>query len=171
MGEIGEIKVGEYVRTDEFFKDIVGYEGYYEISNYGTVKSKERYSTCCYGKQRFLKEKIIVPTPDKNGYLRIMLSKNKNKKRFYIHDLVAQMFLNDYNKEKVIHHIDYNNQNNYFKNLYICTRNEHTKLHNKTDRLIRELIEKNIVKFNKGKYYICENIQEQFKNMEYRLEV
>lgn len=84
-----------------------------------------------------------------------MLSKDKNKKRFYIHDLVAQAFLNDYNKEKIIHHIDYDNQNNYFKNFYICTRKEHTELHNKTDRLIRELIKKNLVKFIDGKYYVC----------------
>ena len=61
----------------EVWKDIVDYEDYYEISNYGKVRSKERYSNCCYGKQRLLKEKIIIPTPDKNGYLRIMLSKKQ----------------------------------------------------------------------------------------------
>lgn len=43
-------------------------------------------------------------------------------------------------KDKVIHHIDYNNQNNYYKNLYICDRKEHTTIHNLTDTLIRELI-------------------------------
>ena len=150
---MNKLEVGMY----EEFTDLVGYEGYYEISNFGTVRSKERYSGCCYGKQRLLKEKIIVPTPDKNGYLRIMLSKDKNKKRFYIHDLVAQAFLNDYSKEKVIHHIDYNNQNNHFNNLYMCTRSEHIKLHNKTDRLIRELIEKGIVKFDGGKYCVCKD--------------
>ena len=148
-----KLEVGMY----EEFKDIVGYEDYYEISNFGTVRSKERYSNCCYGKQRLLKEKIIVPTPDKNGYLRIMLSKNKDKKRFYIHELVAQAFLKDYIKGKIVHHIDYNNQNNYFKNLYVCTRSEHTEIHNKTDRLIKELIEKGIVKFDGDKYYVCKN--------------
>lgn len=148
-----KLEVGMY----EEFKDIVGYEDYYEISNYGTVRSKQRYSNCCYGKQRLLKEKIIVPTPDKNGYLRIMLSKDKNKKRFYIHELVAQTFLKDYEKEKIVHHIDYNNQNNYFNNLYVCTRSEHTELHNKTDRLIKELIDKELVKFDGGKYYVCKD--------------
>lgn len=149
-----KLEEGMYVRTDEEFRDIAGYEGYYEISNYGTVKSKERYSTCCFGKQRLLKEKIITPTQDKNGYLRIMLSKDKNKKRFYIHNLVSQAFLSNYSKDKIIHHIDYNKQNNYFKNLYMCTRGEHTELHNKTDKLIRKLIEKEIVKFDGGKYYV-----------------
>ena len=86
-----------------------------------------------------------------------MLSKYQSKKRFYIHDLVAQTFISNYNTEKIIHHIDYDNQNNYVGNLYLCTRKEHTELHNKTDRLIRELVKRNIVKFKDGKYYICSN--------------
>ena len=148
-----KLEVGMY----EEFKDIVGYEDYYEISNYGTVRSKQRYSDCCYGKQRVLKEKIIVPTPNKNGYLRIMLSKNKNKKRFYIHELVAQAFSSNYSKGKVVHHIDYDKQNNYVGNLYVCSRKEHITLHNKSYKLIKELIEKGIVKFDGGKYYVCKD--------------
>lgn len=148
-----KLEVGMY----EEFKDIVGYEDYYEISNYGTVRSKQRYSNCCYGKQRLLKEKIIVPTQDKNGYLRIMLSKNKNKKRFHIHELVARTFIDNYSEDKVVHHIDYNKQNNYVGNLYVCTRKEHITLHNKSYKLIKELIEKGIVKFDGGKYYVCKD--------------
>lgn len=83
-----------------------------------------------------------------------MLSKGKNKKRFYIHELVAQAFLDNYSKGQIIHHIDYDNQNNYFKNLYVCTRKEHTILHNRTDRLIRKLMEKDKVKFKDGEYYV-----------------
>ena len=140
---------------EKYGKILSGYENYYQISNYGRIKSKERYSPCCYGKKRLLKEKIIFPSPDKNGYLRIMLSKEKHKKRFYIHELVAQTFLDNYEKGKIIHHIDYDNQNNYYKNLYICTRKEHTTMHNLTDRLIKKLINKNIV-FENGEYKVKE---------------
>lgn len=84
-----------------------------------------------------------------------MLSKEKHKKRFYIHELVAQTFLDNYEKGKIIHHIDYDNQNNYYKNLYICTRKEHTTMHNLTDRLIKKLINKNIV-FENGEYKVKE---------------
>lgn len=143
------------IEVGEIWKDIKDYEEYYQISNYGNVKSKERYSDCCYGKQRLLKEKNVYPSPDKNGYLRIMLSKEKSKKRFYIHELVAQAFLDNYCKGQIIHHIDYDNQNNYYKNLYICSRKEHTTLHNKTDRLIRELIKADKVRFKDGEYYVC----------------
>lgn len=141
----------EEIKVGEIWRDIKGYENYYQVSNYGRIKSKERYSPCCYGKKRLLKEKIIYPSPDKNGYLKIMLSKEKYKKRFYIHELVAQAFLSNYDKGKVIHHIDYDNQNNYYKNLYVCTRKEHTTIHNLTDKLMRELINKNII-FDNGIY-------------------
>lgn len=150
------MKVGDY-KEDEIFKDVIGYEDCYQISNYGTVRSKERLSSCCYGKQRKIKEKIIYPSPDKCGYLRIMLCKNKNKKRFYIHELVAKAFCENYEKGKIIHHIDYNNQNNYYKNLYICDKKEHTTIHNLTDTLIRELIRNGNVKFDGGKYYVCKD--------------
>ena len=143
------------MKLEEEWKDIEGYEEYYQISNYGKIKSKQRFSNCCYGKQRLLKEKIIVPTPDKKGYLRIMLCKNGNKKRFYIHELVAKTFLDNYDETKIIHHIDYDNQNNNYKNLYICSRSEHTTLHNKTDKLIRKLIENNKIEFKDGEYYVC----------------
>lgn len=141
----------EGIKVGEIWRDIKGYENYYQVSNYGRIKSKERYSPCCYGKKRLLKEKIIYPGSDKNGYLKIMLSKEKYKKRFYIHELVAQAFLSNYDKGKVIHHIDYDNQNNYYKNLYVCTRKEHTTIHNLTDKLMRELINKNII-FDNGIY-------------------
>lgn len=144
------------MELEEVWKDITDYPNY-QISNYGRIKSKQRFSNCCYGKQRLLKEKIIVPTPDKKGYLRIMLCKNGNKKRFYIHKLVAKTFLDNYDETKIIHHIDYNNQNNNYKNLYICSRSEHTTLHNKTDKLIRKLIENNKIEFKDGEYYVCKN--------------
>ena len=142
------------IQVGELWKDIEGYENYYQISNYGRVKSKERISSCCYGKTRILKEKIIKPSKDKNGYLRIMLCKDKYKKRYYIHELVAQAFIPEYQKGKIIHHIDYDNQNNYYKNLFICTRKEHTTLHNNTDKLIRELIKKKIIRFESIKYEV-----------------
>ena len=56
---------GNMIEVGKIWKDIKGYEEYYQISNYGNVKSKERYSGCCYGKQRLLKEKNVYPLPDK----------------------------------------------------------------------------------------------------------
>lgn len=79
------------------------------------------------------------------------------QQRIKMHELVAQAFCINYKKGKVIHHIDYNNQNNYYKNLYICDRKEHTTIHNLTDTLIRELIKNGNVKFDGGKYYVCKN--------------
>ena len=150
----------------KYGKILNGYEGYYQISNYGRIKSLQRNSSCCYGKERTLKEKEIYPSTDKNGYYRIMLSKNKDKKRFYIHELVAKAFHDNYKKDKIIHHIDYDNTNNYYENLYICDRQEHITIHNLTDRLIRELVKNNIVIFKNGTYVI----NQQFNSIKYEVE-
>lgn len=143
---------------NEIWKDIKGYESYYQVSNLGRIKSKERYSSCCYGKQRLLKEKNIVPTPDKNGYLRIMLSKDKDKKRFYIHELVAQAFLDNSNNHPCVNHIDSNRTNNEVENLEFCTHKqniEHAYKNHRFDNMRK--IKSEIMKRNKLNGYIYAN--------------
>ena len=68
----------------ETWKDIRGYEGLYQVSNFGNVRNK--------------KFKILKPRKNKNGYFQVNLSKNNKHKNYYIHRLVAIMFLkNEYN--------------------------------------------------------------------------
>ena len=69
----------------EIFKDIKGYEGLYQISNLGNVKSLN------YGKTG--KEKLLKPAPNSKGYLNVSLVKNKKKTNFLVHRLVAQAFI------------------------------------------------------------------------------
>lgn len=79
----------------EIWKPIIGYEGIYECSNFGKVKS---LSNC---KQR--KEKVLKPFVTK-GYLQIELNKNGKRKKYYLHRLVAIHFLeNPYNLPEVNH--------------------------------------------------------------------
>jgi hypothetical protein len=144
---------------EKYGKILNGFEGYYQISNYGRIKSLKRNSSCCYGKERVLKEKEIYPCIDKNGYFRIMLSKNKDKKRFYIHELVARAFCKNYKEGKIIHHIDYNKTNNFFQNLYICDRKEHRTIHNLTDRLVTKLVKNGMAAFYKGQYFTKEEYE------------
>jgi len=56
------------------------------------------------------------------------------------------------NKNEVIHHIDFNKQNNDSNNLYLCSYVDHTKLHRSADKLIKILLEKNIIVFINGEY-------------------
>ena len=104
----------------EVFKDILNYEGIYQISNLGNVKSLSNNLS--------RNEKIMSPSVDKKGYKRVILSKNKNCKTFLVHKLVAQAFLNHimsgYNE--VVDHIDDNPSNNNLINLRVVTSRENT---------------------------------------------
>ena len=102
--------------TNEIWKDVVGYEGLYQVSNLGRVKSLPKY--------HYKYEKILHPTVrKKDGRVTVMLSKSPvDRKRFSVHRLVAIAFLdNPYNYPE-INHIDENPQNNCVNNLEWCTR-------------------------------------------------
>ena len=104
---------------EEIWKDISGYEGLYQISNLGRVKSFPRNGT-------IKSERILNLFHTKDGYLFVCL---RNKGRSYpkIHRLVAEAFLdNPYNKETV-NHIDGNKENNNVNNLEWATRSEQEK--------------------------------------------
>ena len=106
---------------EEIWKDIQGYEGLYQISNMGRVKSLERTIIQSNGYERLCKEKIKSITKKENGYLQVELFKNKTRKHFYIHRLVAQAFLNNVNNLSCINHKDENKVNNCVENLEYCS--------------------------------------------------
>lgn len=111
---------------EEIWKDIEGYEGLYQISNLGRVKSLKRYSKYKNSK-RFINEKIIKLQKSKNGYLRVELCKNNIKKKYLIHRLVGYAFLNNYDNNLEINHKDGNKQNNNVENLEWITRSENER--------------------------------------------
>lgn len=98
----------------EKWKEITGYEGYYSVSNYGRIKSLSR--NVGYN----LKESILTPNLSKVGYRTVDLYKNKKRKTFYVHRLVAFEFCDNNNGYDCINHIDENKLNNHFSNLEWC---------------------------------------------------
>lgn len=104
----------------EEWRDIKGYEGLYQISSEGRVKSKQRITR----NNQTIKEKIRKPKIDKDGYCCVSLWIDGVSKEYFIHRLVAQAFIpNPYNKP-CIDHINTNKTDNRAENLKWCTHKE-----------------------------------------------
>lgn len=105
---------------EEIWRDIVGFEDYYQISNYGRVKSLKKKTRNGHCKNdKILKERI-----DKKGYVHYALKKDGKTYEKKAHRLVAEAFIeNIYNKPQV-NHIDGNKRNNYVENLEWVTNGE-----------------------------------------------
>lgn len=91
---------------EEVWKDIKGYEGLYQISNLGRVKSTKRHE-----------ETIMSPPRDKVGYTRVSLLKDGYRKTYLVHRLVAEMFIPNPDNKKEVDHIDTDPTNNVVTNL------------------------------------------------------
>lgn len=107
---------------NEIWKDIKGYEGQYQVSNLGRVKSLDRYVPCNRG-VTLLKSQIMKPM-ERKGYLRVSLSKDNKDTAFSIHRLVADAFVDNPDNKPQVNHIDGNKQNNIASNLEWCTNGE-----------------------------------------------
>lgn len=115
----------------ETYKDIIGYEGLYQVSNFGNVKSLNRIILRSDGRKRTIKEKIKEGTHNK-GYKRIVLYDNNSVgKSYYVHRLVLQTFLQK--SDLYIDHIDGNKKNNVLENLRYVTNSQNLTFRN-TDK-------------------------------------
>lgn len=115
----------------EKWKDIKGYEGYYQISSYGRVKSLSRKLKNKWG-YFTSKEKILKLSVDKQGYNWVKLCKNNLEKSFLVHRLVTKAFLGD--SKLVVNHKDFNKSNNNLKNLEYCSQSENVRHYEKSQK-------------------------------------
>lgn len=107
----------------EVWKDIQGFEGYYQISNFGRVKSCTRITS----KGKRLSEQLLKGSVVDNDYLRVMLYKNSKYKACRVHSLVAKHFLSNNNDNLVVNHIDGDKLNNHADNLEYVTYTENLR--------------------------------------------
>lgn len=115
---------------EEVWKDIKGYEGLYQVSNFGKIKSKR---------------KILKQFINHKGYFIIQLSKRNISKTYIVHRLIAEAFIPNTENKPQVNHKDGNKQNNCIDNLEWCTNNEN-KAHAKINKLCKSspIGEKNI---------------------------
>ena len=104
----------------EIYKDILGYEGLYKISNTGKVKSLPKSDGNGH-RTRLLKQEII--SRDHTNYRRVTLSLNGETSRFSVHRLVADAFL-EKSYKPIVNHKDNNGENNLYTNLEWVTHEE-----------------------------------------------
>lgn len=113
---------------EEIWKDIAGYEGLYQISNFGTIKSlsREFYQPDRFGSiyKNRTRNKILINNLSKKGYWCISLTKNAQRKQFYVHRLIANAFIPKVEGKNYINHINGIKTDNRIENLEWCTISE-----------------------------------------------
>ena len=105
---------------EEIWKDIEGYEGLYEVSSYGRVRSLGQFVNHNYGGDAYRKGRILKPGLGSKKYLSVTLSKNGIQKQYSVHRLVAQAFIPNINNLPIINHKDEDRTNNSVDNLEWC---------------------------------------------------
>lgn len=107
--------------NNEIWKDFIGFERYYQVSNLGRVRSKDRIAITPKTSY-FKKGRISIPSLDgKGNYLFVGLHVNNKVKLIYIHRLVAQNFIPNPHNYKQVNHINENKKDNRADNLERCT--------------------------------------------------
>jgi len=101
----------------EEWRPIEGYEGFYEVSNLGRVRSLDRVVKGCPGQQKPIKGRLLKPLLRSHGYLYVCLCKEGKKKNYFIHRLVAVAFLGQPPEGHVVCHGSKGQQCNKVTNL------------------------------------------------------
>lgn len=114
----------EVKNSSILWKPVRGYEGLYEVSNTGLIKSVQRTIIMRNGQSRFITEKIWSGYKNPDGYMTVTLSKEGKCKTYGVHVLVGHAFVEGYDPETAyeINHKDNNPANNNSENLEWCDR-------------------------------------------------
>lgn len=149
---------------EEIWKDVDGYEGLYQVSNFGRIKSLEFLKGAKNGSFQKSPSKILKQTTNQKGYNVVVLYKNKKGKMFQVHRLVALAFIPNPENLPVINHKDENPQNCSVDNLEWCTQkyncqysnNKHDERHKHYEHKGSCKPKKAIIQYDLDDNYIAE---------------
>ena len=128
---------------EEMWKDIKRYEGLYQVSNYGYVRSLNKTKEVVNHNKKYIKtiKGKELKCSFHNGYRTVGLTKNGTMKTLYIHRLVAEAFIPNSNNYTIVNHIDEDKSNNYYKNLEWCTCKYNNNYGNKLKNMIKPVLQ------------------------------
>ena len=121
--------------TEEVWRDVKGYEGLYQVSNMGRVKSlgrKDRFG-------RVIKERILEPAVTHNGYLRVGLHVDGKRKMLRVHRLVCEAFHENPDNKSEVNHVNEDKTDNRACNLEWSTRTENCNHGSRNERVAKAL--------------------------------
>ena len=138
---------------NEIWKDVIGYEGLYQVSNMGRVKSLN-----------FNREQILRASPNPKGYLHLSLSKNNRKRTWRVNIIVEKAFIPNPENKPTVNHLNGNKIDNRVENLAWATNAENTEHAVKTG-LIKSGAQNVLSKLSEeDRRFICENYTPYDKN-------
>lgn len=105
---------------EEIWKPVKNYEGLYEVSNLGNVRSVDRVVVYSNGRKHFLKGQILKPVKNQDGYLFLWLFKDSKRKTFKVHRIIMNTFVPNPSNLPQINHKDEDKTNNCVENLEWC---------------------------------------------------
>jgi hypothetical protein len=135
----------------EIWKPIVGYDGFYEVSNMGRVRSLDRIDS----NNHPIKGCMVKLHKQNNGYLLVDLYKNGKRKHHLIHRLVAQAFIPNPKNKSEVDHINTDRTDNRVENLRFTTRAEN----------MNNPLTKN--KMSKTHKWLCANDEQEKTRLDY----
>lgn len=152
----------------EKWKDIAGYEGYYQVSNIGRVRSLDRVVVKSNGVKLTLKGQILSAKSDYHGYLRVNLSKSGKVKLKKVHRLVAEAFLPNPDNLPEINHKNEIKTDNRVDNLEWCSHLYNTNYGTRNHRLALQKAKPVIQLTLEGEFV---NIFESIRDAERKLHI
>lgn len=127
----------------ETWRDIKGYEGFYQVSNEGRVRSLDRTIYCKNGKTKTLKSKLKKTVTHSTGYLYVGLCRDCGLQKIYVHDLVALGFpeiCGEWFEGAQVNHKNENKTDNRAINLEVCTAKYNSNYGTSRERCAEKLI-------------------------------
>lgn len=123
----------------EIWKDIENFEGMYQVSNLGRIKSLARVKTLINGNRLTINEKVLQGHIDTKGYIQVELRKDGKRNISCVHRLVASAFIENPESKEQVNHIDGNKTNNRVENLewVTCEENIHHAWNNGLNKALK----------------------------------